>query len=282
MLVLLTCFPELGSSSVRSKRLFVRNLITQKDCKLLRDFSNKYGLAYHRSDELLVTPRRVHVAAQRKHFQKIVDNVAQAILQAASAAKILPVDITTRLVIDESVLMRTAPGGQPKHADSRNLDGSLNHTPSRQLSASVGCSVQGAYEGGELNFYSRRNGEVVDSFVEERYQLQVGEAVIFTSSDENVHSVNPLRSGHRHQLLFWFVHVNDDVQSKHKRELKRMKEWLVAHKLASLFRFYKEFLSHGLLLKNHQLFDPSIHERIGLSTIESRRLSVALKKRNEL
>jgi predicted 2-oxoglutarate/Fe(II)-dependent dioxygenase YbiX len=246
-------------------------LISHEDCKLLREYSNKYGLAYHRPDELLVTPRRVRVPAQRDHFLRVVDDVAQAILHAASAAS-FPLEVN-RLVIDEAVLIRTGPDGQPKHADSRRLDGSNNHTPHRLLSASVGCSAKGAYEGGELNFYSSQSGT-------ESYQLTVGSGVIFTSG--TVHSVSPVRSGERHQLLYWFVDIENDVRSKNRREIAFIKQWLEAQGLSNLFRFYKEFLSHKLLSSNHQLSDPGVLARIGLSTIESRRLSATLKLRNEL
>ena len=181
------------------------------------------------------------------------------------------------------------------HADSQLLDGSPNHTPHRLFSASIGCSLPNTYTGGNLVFLNTANNNTNNSnSIKEKeissYQLHVGEGLVFSSGNENIHLVSPVLTGQRYQLLLWFIDSKQSVLSTRKQSIQTIKNWLNFYKLVQLDRFYKEWLTHGLLdiiqpsnsIKDARYYfllkDVNTLTRIGLSKIEIRKFSNSLNK----
>ena len=145
------------------------------------------------------------------------------------------------------------------HADSQLLDGSPNHTPHRLFSASIGCSLPNTYTGGNLVFLNTANNNTNNSnSIKEKeissYQLHVGEGLVFSSGNENIHLVSPVLTGQRYQLLLWFIDSKQSVLSTRKQSIQTIKNWL---------NFYIEL---------------GYRNRIGLSKIEIRKFSNSLDK----
>jgi hypothetical protein len=86
-------------------RFQLHNLITTAECNLLQDYNRQYGLDYHRPNETLVTPRRVHNVHKRTVFQNITTNIARRIVSEISTRTNSP---TSHLSVDEVVLVHTA------------------------------------------------------------------------------------------------------------------------------------------------------------------------------
>ena len=155
--------------------------------------------------------------------------------------------------------------------------------------ASVGCSAKGSYTGGQLKFWTKAELE------DESFTLWTGDSVVFTSKEENIHSVETVLSGRRHQFLFWFtipggspVHVDEAVieQWLTSFDEKSIASYIVS-KLSSLVRFKTELATHGLayFIKNRvggeyarlaaaqqglAWIDSKSLKRIGLISIEAR------------
>jgi hypothetical protein len=259
-------------SIITPQRIYTTNLITSKECELLRQWNDQHGLDYHRFNEILVTSRRTHPHRHREQFQHILDATTKRVQDQLVR---LNVNIT-RLAIDEAVLVRTAPAGQVLHADSQTLDGKPNHTPHRVWSVSIGCSEKNTYSGGYFEFIDSSHKDEARSF-----QLHVGNGLIFSSGIENAHSVAPVLTGKRYQLLIWFVDVKNSMEHQQKNEIKLISEWLLRHNLPQLQRFFKEFISHNMLkhisgvhvdVEQFPLLHTGTLARIGLSPIEQRKL----------
>ena len=267
-------------------RVRLTGIITQSECDSLISALDMYGEDYHRPGEYLCTSRRVIVPAHRAEFERIVNSTSAAILDAIG---------NHQYEIDEAAIVRTSPTGQPRHSDASQRHALKadkwvpNHTPHRIWSASVGCSAVGSYVGGQLKFWTKNEQE------DESFALWTGDAVVFTSTEENIHSVEKISSGRRHQFLFWFtfpggspVHPDESL----------VEQWLtsfddnrsgahIVSKLAGLVRFKTELATHGLayFIKNRvggnrarsaaisnslAWIDSQSLRRIGLSKIEAR------------
>eukprot|EP00946_MAST-07B_sp_MAST-7B-sp1_P003033 g3033.t1 len=261
----------------------------ESDCRTLVSALQKYGDAYHRPGEVLCTSRRVIVPSHRLAFERIVNRTSAIILRAIG---------DSQYVIDEAAIVQTAPTGQPKHSDATQPHPDApntwipNHTPHRIWSASIGCSKQGSYEGGRLQFWTDRNIEDVS------FKLWVGDAVAFTSAEENVHSVEAVSAGTRYQLLIWYTLPGGSPRHPDEAFVER---WLVSldasadglsrsgKRFSRLTRFKTELATHGLAyLVRHRIhgsqaradasqkgvawIDEQSLKRIGLSKIETRLL----------
>lgn len=267
-----------------ARRFALAGAINRSECETLTTALQEYGSAYHRPGEILCTSRRVVVPAHRKAFQDIVNRTSAALLEAIGAGR--------QFDIDEAAIVRTAPTGQPKHSDASQRDPSAphkwvpNHTPHRVWSASVGCSEPGSYAGGQLQFWTKAHREV------ESFTLWTGDAVVFTSTEENIHSVQAVSAGHRYQLLIWYTLPGGSPVHPDEAFVVR---WLTSldastsKRFSRLVRFKTELATHGLgyLLRNRihgdqaradasrsgfAWIDAQSLKRIGLSSIEARML----------
>jgi hypothetical protein len=256
-------------------RFQLHNLITTAECNLLQDYNRQYGLDYHRPNETLVTPRRVHNVHKRTVFQNITTNIARRIVSEISTRTNSP---TSHLSVDEVVLVHTAPLGQVAHADSQVLrTGAPNHTPHRVWSASIGCTKPSNFKGGFFQFLTADH-EIVFS-----EQLNLGSAVVFTSGLENIHAVSPVTQGERYQLLYWFAKADGGQRDEAQRAIA---SWLNRNGLTELTRFMREWKTHGLRefiatgakVARDRLVGRTVLSRIGLNLIEQRRFANALSK----
>jgi hypothetical protein len=266
-----------------SRRIALTGVVHHRDCETLISALRKYGEAYHRPGEILCTSRRVIVPSHRKAFEVIVNHTSAALLDAIGEGG--------RYVIDEAAIVRTAPAGQPKHSDASQRDSSApqtwvpNHTPHRVWSASVGCSERGTYKGGRLQFWTQAHEE------DESFALWTGDAVVFTSAEENIHSVEAVSAGTRHQLLIWFTLPGGSPMHPDEAFIAR---WLMSldatsQRFSRLVRFKTELATHGLgYLLRHRIrgaqarvaaaqkgvawIDAQSLKRIGMSSIEARML----------
>jgi hypothetical protein len=86
----------------------------------------------------------------------------------------------------------------PLHADNQTLDGSPNHTPHRVVSALLYLNEQGVdFEGGTITFPN------VDPPVE--IHPKPGTLVGFRADLAHAHVVDPVTSGHRKAIAWWFT-----------------------------------------------------------------------------
>jgi hypothetical protein len=149
----------------------------------------------------------------------------------------------------------------------------------------VGCSERGTYKGGRLQFWTQAHEE------DESFALWTGDAVVFTSAEENIHSVEAVSAGTRHQLLIWFTLPGGSPVHPDEAFIAR---WLMSldatsQRFSRLVRFKTELATHGLgYLLRHRIrgaqarvaaaqkgvawIDAQSLKRIGMSSIEARML----------